>query len=110
MIRRSSGSEVARRLNLAYGLIQAQALPRQVLAQLVGRYGLSRRQAYRYLRQARQVQEPVPVPEAQEVLSVKLPRRLLAQVRRQAQQQGCTLKGWVDQALQGALPPEEDYG
>jgi predicted HicB family RNase H-like nuclease len=110
MRRRSSKAEQARRLNTAFAGLQANGSLAQIVSQLMRAHGLSRRQAYRYVQQARHVQEPLPVPEDQAVLSVKLPRGLLELVRSQARAQGCTLQAWVDQALQQAVWPAQDYG
>ena len=107
---RSSKAEQARRVNVTLQLLQAEASPADVLAKLRARYGLSRRQAYRYLDLARQAQGPVPVPEEQTVFSVKLSRRLIAQVRRQAQQEHCALNQWVDQALRQSLQHQRGHG
>ncbi len=110
MARRSSKIEQAHRLNSAWEGLQAHGSVAQVLRQLIRAYGLSRRQAYRYVQRARQVQEPVPVPAASAVLSVKLPRELIELVRSQARAQGCPLQAWVDQSLRRALWPAHDYG
>lgn len=110
MVRRSSKIEQARRLNAAFEGLQAHGSLAQVLRKLRRAYGLSQRQAYRYVQQAQQMQEPWPVPEASAVLSVKLSRGLIELVRSQARAQGCTLQSWMDQTLRRAVCPSEDYG
>ncbi len=107
---RSSKAQQAQRVNGTLQLLQTGASPAQVLTKLMARYGLSRRQAYRYLGLARQVTGPVPVPEEQRVFSVKLSRRLIVQVRQKAQREHCALNQWVDQALRQALEPEAGHG
>lgn len=109
MMGRSSKAEQARRLNTAWELLQARSSPAQTRRILVCRYGVSQRQAYRYLQQARQARAPVAVPQPEVGFSVKLPQPLVAQLHRQARAQGCALKVWVDRALQRALELE-DYG
>jgi predicted HicB family RNase H-like nuclease len=91
-------------------LLQAEVSPAPVLNKLMSRYGLSRRQAYRYLELAREATAPVPVPEEQRVFSVKLSRRLIAQVRHQAKRERCALNQWVDRVLRQALKPQAPHG
>lgn len=92
-------------MNRTLSLLQQRVAPSKILEQLVGRYGLSRRQAYRYLHQARQSALPLPVPEEKAVFTVKLPRRLIHQVRRRAQAERRSISSWVEGALQQALSP-----
>jgi predicted HicB family RNase H-like nuclease len=82
----------------------------KVLARLVGRYGLSRRQAYRYLQQAQKITSPLPVPETKTVFTVKLARGLIAEVRRQARRQRCSISQWVDQSLRQSLNQLKGHG
>ena len=107
---KSSEAEQARRVNVTISLLEQRSSPTEVLAKIVARYGLSRRQAYRYLRQAQQATSPLPVPEAKTVFTVKLPRRLIAQVRQQARQQRCSISSWVEQRLQLGLDKTRSHG
>jgi predicted HicB family RNase H-like nuclease len=109
-VTKSSEAELARRVNLTLSLLgQGRSNP-EVLEELVARYGLSRRQAYRYLEQAQQTASPVAVPEAKAVFTVKLPRSLIPRVRQQARQQGCSISLWVEQALRGRLDHAKGHG
>ena len=107
---RSSKAQQAQRVNTTLQLLQDEASPAQVLGKLMACYGLSRRQAYRYLELARQAQGPVPIPEEQTVFSVKLSRRLIGQIRQQAQREHCALNQWVDQALRQSLQQQGSHG
>jgi predicted DNA-binding transcriptional regulator YafY len=109
-VTKSSEAEQARRVNVTVSLMKQKTSSSEVLAQLVDRYGLSRRQAYRYLEQARQTASPVPVPEEKAVFTVKLPRRLIAQVRGQARRQRCSISFWVEQALGNCLNSHRGHG
>jgi uncharacterized protein YjiS (DUF1127 family) len=109
-VTRSSKAQQAQRVNLTLQILQAEPSPAQVLAKLMVRSGLSRRQAYRYLELARQAEGPVPIPEEQTVFSVKVSRRLIAQVRQRARRERCALNQWVDRALRQALPAEAIHG
>lgn len=107
---KSSEAEQARRVNVTISLLEQRSSPAEVLANLVARYGLSRRQAYRYLQQAQQAGSPLPVPETKSVFTVKLPRRLIAQVRQRARQQRCSISSWVEQALRVGLDQPHPHG
>jgi predicted HicB family RNase H-like nuclease len=107
---KSSEAEQARRVNLTISLLEQSNSPAEVLAKIIARYGLSRRQAYRYLQQAQQADAHLPVPEAKRVFTVKLPQSLIARVRKQARQQRCSISLWVEQALQVALSKPRSHG
>jgi predicted HicB family RNase H-like nuclease len=97
-------------MNATLTLLKRSASSSEVLARLVARYGLSRRQAYRYLQQAQQAPGPLPVPDEKTVFTVKLSRQLIAQVRRQARRQRCSISSWVDQALRRWLTHSKKHG
>lgn len=107
---KSSESEHTRRVNATVSLLQQKASAPEVLTWLIGQYGLSQRQAYRYLWQARQAREPLPVPEAKDVFTVKLPVSLIRQVRQQARRGGGTISQWVEEALQRSLKLPQGHG
>lgn len=107
---KSSESEHARRVNATVSLLRQQASPPEVLNWLIGQYGLSRRQAYRYLFQAQQAREPLPVPEAKKVFTVKLPISLIRQVRQRARRGGGSISQWVEEALQQTLKRPQGHG
>ena len=62
-MRRSTKAEQLRRLNSALEAVQAQGSVGQVRRKLMRSYGMSRRQAYRYARRARQVQRLLPLED-----------------------------------------------
>lgn len=107
---KSSEAQQARRVNATIQLLEQRTSAAQVLAQLVARHGLSRRQAYRYLQQARQATSPLAVPEKKGVFTVKLPGSLIARVRRQARRERGSISAWVEQALRVALEQPQSHG
>ncbi len=107
---KSSESEQARRVNATVGLLKQRTSPPEVLSRLVARYGISRRQAYRYLRQAQAAGRPLPIPEAKKVFTVKLSVSLIRQVRRQARREGDAISQWVERALQRGLKLPQGHG
>ncbi|MGH8900675.1 MAG: hypothetical protein ACRDYA_03105 [Egibacteraceae bacterium] len=69
---------------------------------LAGRFGLSQRQARRYVEQARD-QGAVAVPEPTVVVSLRLPAGLVARLRAQAARSQRTLGCLVTQAVEELL-------
>lgn len=106
---KSSESEQARRVNATVSLLKRKTSS-EVLRWLIDHYGLSRRQAYRYLQQAQRAGEPLPVPETKTVFTVKLPVSLIQQVRQQARQEGSPIGQWVAGALQRSLNLRQGHG
>lgn len=107
---KSSESEQARRVNATVSLLKQKASPSEVLSWLIGHYGLSRRQAYRYLQQAQNAHGPLAVPEAKRVFTVKLSVSLIRQVRQQARREGGAISQWVELALRRSLKLRQGHG
>jgi transposase-like protein len=97
-------------MNATLSLVQQTTSSSEVLARLMRRFGLSRRQAYRYLRQAQLSDSPVPVPEPKAVFTVKLPCQLMVQVRQIARREGSSISLWVERVLRQALKPPKGHG
>jgi hypothetical protein len=108
-VAKSSAAEHARRVNATIQLLQQQPSAR-VAEEMVARYRLSRRQAYRYLQAAQRASCPLAVPENKSVFTVKLPRHLIAQVRRQARRQRTSISAWVEQVLRLGLEQPQPHG
>ena len=66
-------------------------------------WSISKRQAYRYLQQAQQLKQPVPVGDAKVSFTIKLSRRLVERLRTYAASTGLTLSEIVSRALQAVL-------
>jgi hypothetical protein len=95
---RVDGIEYARRVNAAVELV-GTGMPASAAARtMAGRYGVSVRQARRYVEQAMAAGR-VEVPEANVVFTVKLPGSLADQVREHARQRDTTLSSVVARAL-----------
>ena len=106
---KSSESEQARRVKATVSLLKRKTSP-EVLSWLIANYGLSRRQAYRYLRRAQNAGGPLLIPEAKNVFTVKLPVSLICQVRQRARREGRAISQWVAEALQGSLSLHRGHG
>lgn len=92
----------AKRLNHARFLLGRFPHLPDVVAHMVRDNGVSPRQAYRYLEQARRLMRPVPVSDTKVAFTVKLSRKLVKQVRTCAREAGWSLSELVSRAL-GAL-------
>ena len=100
---RVSQAEKVRRLNLARALLQDCPHLPDAARELAGQLAISTRQAYRYLTQARQLSAPVPLPDAKEVLSVRLSRSLIRRLRDCSAATGTAVSELVAQALRALL-------
>jgi len=109
-VAKSSAAEQARRVNATIQLIRQETSASRILIELVSRYHVSRRQAYRYFQQAQQANSLLAVPEQKKVFTVKLPQSLIGQVRRQARQQRASISDWVEQALRVGLKQTQSHG
>jgi hypothetical protein len=100
--RRAGAAEHAEHVNAAAALLEAGTPAAEAARVLAGRLGCSQRQARRYVSQAAESGR-VPVPEAGEVFTVRLPARLAAAVREHARASGRTISSVAVQALEEFL-------
>ena len=70
---------------------------------LSSHYGISKRQAYRYVKMAESVGKQIPIPEKKIAFTVKLPENLTQELRQYARFQGQTLSEVVTEALEDLL-------
>jgi catalase (peroxidase I) len=89
----------AERINAALALLQKRHSLAEAATSLVRIFGMSKRQAYRYLREAQKRQHPVPMPERKVAFTVKLSESLVHDVRERARLSGLTLSELVSKAL-----------
>ena len=99
--RRARGDESAVRVNAAAEILARGVQGAEAARELAGRFGLSERQARRYVDRA--AGGPVEVPQATSVFTVKLPVQLAARVREHAAGSGRTISSVVAQALEEFL-------
>jgi hypothetical protein len=97
-------------VNQALKFLQQDLPPVEAVRRLVRTHGVSKRQAHRYIQLAQQATAPMPIPEEKAVFTVKLPRTLIGQVRRNARQSGVAISDWVARALQRSLPADSAHG
>jgi len=99
---RATRAQKAERLNLAWALLRRRP-GSHVVQELVRRYSLSPRQAYRYLHQAQRLQRPVPILAPTVAFTVKLPPPLISELRGFAAAHDLSLSQLVSQALSAML-------
>ena len=103
---RASLAIQTQRVNMVVRWLQQERTSETILSALMQRWGVSRRQAYRYLLQARSHAELRPVPEPKAVFTVNLPQALIQAVRARCRKQrqpisqvvAEVLKQWLNQA------------
>jgi len=98
--------EYARRVNAAAGLLEAGLPAVDAARTMASRYGVSVRQARRYVEQAMAAGR-VEVPEASVVFTVKLPGSLAGRVRAHAHASELTISAVVSRALAEFLARDE---
>ena len=100
---RSPNTVRAERINAALALLQKNQSLAEAAASLVHAFGMSKRQAYRYLHQAQKQQQPVPMPERKVAFTVKLSEGLVQELREHTRLSGLTLSELVSKALEAFM-------
>lgn len=100
--RRARADQRAQRINAAAELLDAGVETADAARQIARRFGLSERQARRYVDAARE-RGAVAVPEPTVVFTVRLPAGLVDRLRRHAQISRRTLSSVVAAALEAWL-------
>jgi predicted DNA-binding transcriptional regulator YafY len=107
---KSSNIERAQRINSALSHIKHHGSIAQAAAAMADQYGISKRQAYRYVQEAKIIGKHVPIPDQKIAFTVKLSRNLIQALRRHAKKTGKTLSEIVTQALETFLQSGERRG
>ena len=101
-LRRAYADEYAVRVNRAVALLRVGA-PADAVRVLQAQYGLSERQARRYVNAALGRPEGVVVPERTAVFTVRLAPSLIAGLRERARSRGQSLSATVAEAVRAYL-------
>ena len=107
---RSNSVEKAQRLNVAFDLLTQGWPAAQATAMLADEFGISQRQASRYVLQAQSVKRPVSVAAPSVAITVKVPEDIAAKLRAHAQATGSTIGDVVSRAVLGLLGREHRRG
>ena len=100
---KASKSEKVERINAVLDWIEQGVEPGEVVSRLSVRYGISKRQAYRYVQQAQEQGQRVSIPEPKIAFTVKLSETLIQRVRVYAKSSGRSLSEIVARALETFL-------
>jgi uncharacterized membrane protein len=107
---RSTKADKARQLNAAYRLLQRNITLPEAAQRLVRQFGLSLRQAYRYLEEAAELDAQVEVVEAAVPVTLKLPPTTVRALRAYARSSGLTIGVIVARALAAFLAALRRHG
>ena len=107
---RSSNSERAQRYNAAVALIKKYDSLARAAKELSSQYDISTRQAYRYVREARDIGKKIPIPDSKNAFTVKLSQGLIQKLRQHAKSTGHTISEIVTQALEAFLRKDRGSG
>ncbi len=107
---RSTKADKARQLNAAYSMLQRNIALPEAMQRLSREFGLSERQAYRYLEEATHLDRPVEVSETTVPITLKLPVRTARFLRAYARSSGLTIGVIVTRALAAFLGTQRRHG
>ena len=107
---RSTKADKARQLNAAYALLQRNTPLPKAMQQLSGEFGLSERQAYRYLNEATHLDRPVEVVETMVPITLKIPAGTALLLRAYSKSTGLTIGAIVTRALAMFLNTQRRHG
>ena len=107
---RSTKAEKARQLNAAHSLLQRNVALTEAAQRLSREFSLSERQAYRYLEEAAQLDQPVEVTEATVPITLKIPPSTARLLRAYARSSGLTIGTIVTRALNAFLSTLKRHG
>jgi hypothetical protein len=100
---RSSNSQRAERINAAILLIERYSSPVEVATALAAQYSISKRQAYRYVKEAWAIGKQVPIPDQKIAFTVKLSQSLIQTLRQYSQSKGTTWSGRSPERLSWSI-------
>ena len=107
---RSSRSQKVERLNAAYTLLAQGVSASKAVLRLSQRFGLSQRQAYRYVQDARAMDRPVGPVEALTPITIKIPATLAEALRTHSRRSGDSIGAIVARALRRFFSDMDRHG
>ena len=96
---RSSNTDKTYRLNAAFDLLTKGYTLAEAAEALTQQFGLSRRQAYRYLQEASEIDAPILIASPTIPITIKIPADVVNRLRSHAQTSGMTIGEIVAQAI-----------
>ena len=100
---KSTQAERAQRINTALSLIKKHNTVSRAADAMTEQYGISKRQAYRYIHDASKIGVEIPIPDQKIAFTVKLSQSLIQALREYAKKSEKSLSEIVTQSLEGVL-------
>ena len=97
---KSTHAERAKRINTALSLIKEHPTVSKAADAMTEKYGISKRQAYRYIHAANKIGAEIPIPDQKTAFTVKLSQSLIQGLREYAKKSGKSLSEIVTQSLE----------
>ena len=107
---RSSNTDKTHRLNAAFHLLAQGYTLAEAAGALTQQFGLSRRQAYRYLQEAQQIDTPALVTSPSIPITIKIPADVVKRLRSHAQTSGMAIGEIVAHAIVSFLDKLHRHG
>ena len=107
---RSTRAQKVERLNVAYTLLAQGMAANEVVLRLSQRFGLSSRQSYRYVQDARVMGQPAAPAEALIPITVKIPDTVAQTLRAYARTSGLSIGETVARALRRFFSEADRHG
>jgi|SRR5664279_3254769 len=107
---RATDTQKADRLNAAHGLLARGTTMAEAAVLLARDFDLSRRQAYRYLREAQAIGHVVPLVESAVPITLKIPADVVRELRSYSAASGLTMGKIVAGALSTFLAARSRHG
>jgi predicted regulator of amino acid metabolism with ACT domain len=104
---RAQNTELAKRINQAFTLLQKNKLQPQIVSGLMDKYGVSVNQAYRYIQLAKEINQKMAIPESSVVFTVKLPPTLIRRIKKLSGSKGLSISKVVRTALEEFLAKKD---
>lgn len=104
---RSQNSELAKRINETFTLLQKGNPQPQIVERLMDKYGVSQIQAYRYIQLAKEINEKMAIPESSVVFTVKLPPTLIRRIKKLSETRRLSISKVVHTALEEFLAKKD---
>ena len=107
---RSTQAQRAERVTAAQELLARGTSMAEAAVALSRDFGLSRRQAYRYLEEAQAVAAPPAIAEASATITLKIPSNMVRELRAYSASSGLTLSEIVRRAISSFLSAARGHG
>ena len=107
---RSTRYEKSQRLNRAFELLSNGDTANRAAEELVGQFGISLRQAYRYLQETQQIRHPVVIAESTIPMTIKIPKGIVLKLSTYAYTSNMTIGETVSYAVLAHLAGEGYHG